>query len=148
MMNRRDLLLIGAGAIAMEAVGVGIASAAEGAPKSADAPGLAHSAFRKTAQGCVDAGTACLQHCLILLGKGDTSLAECAQAVNEMLAVCKAIGPLAAADSKHLKSAARLCLDVCTDCEKACRPHIDHHAVCKACAEACTTTIAEAKKIA
>lgn len=147
MMTRRDLLLVGAGAVALETVGVRVAAAAEGAPK-ADAPEQTHGAFQRAAQGCVDAGTACLQHCLTLLGKGDTSMAECAHAVNAMLAVCKAIGPLAAADSTHLKSAAPLCLDVCTDCEKACRPHLDHHAVCKACAEACTATIAEAKKIA
>ena len=89
-----------------------------------------------------------LQHCLVLLGKGNTSLNECAQAVNQMLAVCEMIGPLAAAESKYLKSVARLCADVCSDCEEACRPHMEHHAPCKACAEACTATVAEAKKIA
>lgn len=155
MVNRRELLLIGAGVIVTEAAGARLASAGEGAAKSAgtaaqagDAPGLAHRAFVQAAGTCVTAGTQCLQHCLTLLGKGDSSLGECAQAVNQMLAVCKVVGPLAAADSKYLKAMARLCVDVCTDCEQACRPHVDHHAVCKACAEACLATVAEAKKFA
>jgi Cys-rich four helix bundle protein (predicted Tat secretion target) len=96
----------------------------------------------------VNAGDACLQHCLDVLAKGDTSLGECAQSVRQMLAVCNAVGPIAVANSKYLKPMARLCVEVCSDCERICRKHGAHHAACKRCAEACARTVAEAKKAA
>jgi len=141
--TRREMMALGGTALALHAVRIGVASAAEtAAPAAEPASGLADAAA-----GCIAAGNACLQHCLDLLGKGDTSIAECSQTVRQMLAVCAAIGPLADAGSKHLKEAARLCLDVCTDCEAACRKHENHHAPCKRCADACARTIAEAKKV-
>jgi hypothetical protein len=39
---------------------------------------------------CIGAGNTCLDHCLTILGTGDTSLAECGKAVRNMLAVCNA----------------------------------------------------------
>jgi hypothetical protein len=65
-----------------------------------------------------------------------------------MLAVCRAAGPLAYADSKHLGALARLFADVCGDCGTACRKHEGRHAICKACADACAKTAAAAKKLA
>jgi Cys-rich four helix bundle protein (predicted Tat secretion target) len=144
-MNRRELLVGGGTMLATAAFQAATASAEGTASAGA---GQAHGSFAQAADKCVSVGTQCLEHCLTLLGQGDKSLGGCAQAVNEMLAVCRVVGPLAAADSTHLKALARLCADVCTDCEKACRPHADHHPVCKACAEACTAVIAEAKKVA
>ena len=141
IITRREMMTLGATAVALHGMRVGLAAAAEG-PAPEPRTGLADAAA-----ACVAAGDACLQHCLDLLGQGDTSLSECAHDVRQMIAVCAAIGPLADAGSKHLKDAARLCLDVCTDCEAACRKHENHHAPCKRCAEACARTIAEAKKI-
>ena len=127
--TRRDVLLVGASALAAQAAAIPLEAAAEPAP-----PGAALAA---AAGQCLQAGDACLQHCLDLLAKGDTSLGECAQNVRQMLAVCTAVGPIAVAGSRHLRAMARLCLDVCTDCEQACRKHEGHHAACKRCAEAC-----------
>ena len=141
--TRREVMTIGATALALHAVRVGFAGAAEtAAPAPEPRTGLADAAA-----GCVAVGDACLQHCLDLLGKGDTSLAECSESVRQKLAVCSAVGPLADAGSKHLKDAARLCVAVCSDCEGACRKHENHHAACKRCADACARTIAEAKKV-
>jgi Cys-rich four helix bundle protein (predicted Tat secretion target) len=84
----------------------------------------------------------------VLLAAGDEALGDCAKSVQQMLAVCRAAGPLVYADSKHLRAFAKLCADVCGDCETACRKHEGHHAICKQCAEACAKTVAEAKKLA
>jgi hypothetical protein len=46
---------------------------------------------------------------------------------------------------RHVKPAVQLCIDVCTDCERACRKHEAHHAVCKACADACAATVKAAR---
>jgi Cys-rich four helix bundle protein (predicted Tat secretion target) len=107
----------------------------------------ANAAFAAAAADCVEKGDACLQHCIASLSKGDTMMAECAAAVNDMLAVCRGMGTLALSGSKHLETAAQLCLAVCTDCAAACEPHVGHHETCKACHEACVRSIAEAKKL-
>lgn len=111
------------------------------------AAGSANAAFASATADCVEKGDACLQHCIAALSKGDTSMAECAAAVNEMLAICRGMGTLAASGSKHLQAAARLCVDVCTDCAAACEPHAGHHETCKACHEACVRSIEEGKKL-
>jgi Cys-rich four helix bundle protein (predicted Tat secretion target) len=109
--------------------------------------GPANATFAAATADCVEKGDACLQHCITLLSKGDTSMAECAAAVNVMLAVCRGMGTLAVSGSKHLQAAARLCVDVCSDCAAACEPHVGHHDTCKACHEACQQSIAEGKKL-
>jgi len=55
---------------------------------------------------------------------------------------------LAAFNSQYTPLLAKLCVDVCTDCEKPCRTYAEHHAVRKACADACLATIAQAKLMA
>lgn len=111
------------------------------------AGGPANAAFAAALADCTEKGQACLQHCITLLSKGDTSMAECAGAVNEMLAICHGMGVLALSDSKHLAAAAKVCHDLCSDCAAACKPHTGHHETCKACAEACEATMAEASKL-
>jgi len=142
--TRRAMLLASAGTIIAPAVATTVfATEGTAADGGADAGALAAAAAQ-----CIEAGNACLQHCLDMLGSGDTSLAECSQAVRQMLAICTAVGPIADARSKYLKPLARICLDACTDCEQACRKHEAHHAPCKHCAEACARTITEAKRFA
>ncbi len=125
----------------------GDAKADEHAGHEAPAAGSAHASLAAATADCVEKGEACLQHCIASLSKGDTMMAECAAAVNEMLAVCRGTGTLALAGSKHIKAAAQLCHDVCTDCAAACEPHVGHHETCKACHETCQRAIEEAKKL-
>ncbi|MCH9683589.1 MAG: Csp1 family four helix bundle copper storage protein [Deltaproteobacteria bacterium] len=129
-----------------DAKGGGEHAGHEGHGDAAGAP--ANEAFAAASADCTEKGQACLQHCIALLSKGDTSMAECAAAVHEMLAICNGVSVLALANSKHLKAGAALCQAVCSDCEAACKPHVGHHATCKACADACAAMIAEAKKLA
>lgn len=89
------------------------------------------------ASDCVKAGQACLVHCMEAFSAGDTSLVACARLVDQMLSVCGTLQKLAAAGSPRLGDMAKVALAICDDCEKECRKHADHHATCKACAEAC-----------
>lgn len=95
---------------------------------------------------CLKTGEACLAHCLYLLGNGDTSVAACAQSVNELLASCTALMKLAGQDSKFVPALAKVAAEVCASCEKECRKHADHHPECKACAESCAACVKECKK--
>jgi Cys-rich four helix bundle protein (predicted Tat secretion target) len=145
MIERRELLLAAAGATA----GALAARAAVAAPPARwpTTPPDVSSGLGEAAAQCVRSGEICLQHCLDLLGTGDTSLAACARLVTQMLAVCTAVGPIAAANSRYMPITARLCLEVCTDCERECRKHAEHHAVCKACADACAAAVEAAKRV-
>ena len=89
-----------------------------------------------------------MQHCLDALAKGDKSLGECAQMVNQMLAVCRAVGPIVDANGRFVRPMAQLCAEVCADCEQACRKHAQHHAICAQCADACAATVKAAKPLA
>jgi Cys-rich four helix bundle protein (predicted Tat secretion target) len=97
---------------------------------------------------CVAKGEACLAHCLILMGDGDKSMAGCAKAVNQMLALCGALQKLAAQSAPQTKALAKVALDACTECEKECKKHADKHAECKACRESCLECIKQCKAIA
>ncbi|MCW9047250.1 MAG: four-helix bundle copper-binding protein [Gammaproteobacteria bacterium] len=90
---------------------------------------------------CTATGNACIAHCLILLGNGDTEMAECAKSVQLMMPMCQAVGYHAAANSKHLNAMVKICQNICEECEKACRKHEDKHAECKACANSCSDMI-------
>lgn len=104
-------------------------------------------ALVKAAADCTAKGDACLSHCMETFVAGDTTMAACADAVQQMLPVCRAMSQLAAYDSKHLSDLARACIGVCTDCEKACREHAEHQKECKDCADACAALIEECKKL-
>jgi len=97
---------------------------------------------------CIRTGEACLDHCLSFFKKGDTSMAECADSVNQMLAMCTAMQKLASHNSKYAAEMAMTCVRVCKDCELACNKHAKKHEVCRACADACKDCIRACKQIA
>ena len=70
----------------------------------------AYEAVRAAAGHCVAAGQVCLNHCITLLSTGDTSMKDCAVAVNQMLALCGAIQNLAAQNSRLTPSLAKVCV--------------------------------------
>jgi Cys-rich four helix bundle protein (predicted Tat secretion target) len=148
--NRRELLLVGAGAAMAKALTVTTAcanqpGAGKPAPDDLDRapPPKAQSAdaLAELLAECTRVGQICLQHCIALLAKGDTSMAACTQTVHEMLAVCHGTLVLALAGSTHLSQATSLCKAVCESCEAACKVHAGHHAECGECAAACRATI-------
>jgi Cys-rich four helix bundle protein (predicted Tat secretion target) len=138
-MTRRQLLLGAAYVVAASAAGARQAAAqGRGAPAS----------LAQAVAGCIEAGNACMQHCLDLLAKGDESLGACAKSVHEMLAVCTATGVLLAGDSPLKARQVELCVAACAQCEQACEPHADHHAPCRRCRDACRATIVAARRAA
>ena len=143
----RRRLLMGAGAAAV-AVAAGNSAFAATGHEHHHPGGGANEGVIDSSLACVKTGQACLDHCIELFKQGDTSVAECADTVQEMLAACTALSQLASANSRHLGAMAKVCIGICEDCEKACREHEDKHPACKACADACKTCIDECKKVA
>jgi len=96
---------------------------------------------------CTVTGEECLQHCMEMFAKGDTSMADCAAAVRDMLVMVEATRELAAQKSPLLAKAAALCATACESCKKVCEKYAKHP-VCKACAESCAECVKECKKAA
>lgn len=143
-MNRRELLL-GAAAIA--------AAATTGRVFAADMHEHHHemsarnTGLIEAASDCVLKAQICLQHCLVLLGKGDTTMAACAKSASQVEAVCGALQKLAAAEAKSLPQMAKLAMAICKECEEECKK-TEKHPECKACKEACAACYKECEKIA
>lgn len=155
-MNRRDLLSASAAAALTQAFATACVSAQPGAtpaapPKPKHTVGGAiaaptntdaeYAALADAAADCVTAGETCLTHCIEMLAKGHKGMAACAEAVDAMLAVCRATQALAAKQSAHARAMARLCSDVCSACAEACKAHAKMHATCAACETACNKTV-------
>lgn len=107
-----------------------------------------HQALIDAALLCVSKGEACVPHCVGLLAGGDVSLGECLEKVLVTIPMCTAVSRAAGLDATRLKEIAKVCGDICADCEIVCRKHEKHHAVCKDCAEACAAFVKESKKLA
>ena len=122
-----------------------VTAVAKAAPKDKPAPEgnpLVDAAF-----DCQKKSEACLTHCLTMFAAGDTSMAACAAAVRETIATSGTLAALAAANSKHTRDLAKVCADVCKDCEAECRKHAKMSA-CRECADACARMIQEVARLA
>lgn len=149
-MNRRDALTSLGGAAAALAL---TRSAFAGEPKATPAKGAPAAAavdtkaLAEAADACADAAEDCIEHCIAMLSSGDKSMADCFAAARAMKPVCEALENLAKLNSPHLKAYAAVCAKLCRDCEKACKPHADMHAVCKTCMDACAKCAALCEKV-
>lgn len=146
-MNRRDLLLSSA-AVAGVLVTQNVWAQEGGERSEIFSFDHTHAALLRSLGKCLTIAEACRAHCNQLLAGGDTSVAGCAKTVDEMIAGCRMLSTLAANKSNHLVAAGKLAAQLCADCEKQCRIHENHHAICKACAEACKECGAACAKLA
>jgi len=147
-MERREMLgTLGALALAGVAAHTTTASAAEDHSHH-HSGGAKYQPLINATGDCVAKGEICLAHCLILMGDGDKSMAGCAKAVNQMLALCGALQKLAAQSAPQTKALAKVALEACSECEKECKKHADKHAECKACRESCLECIKQCKAVA
>ena len=137
-MNRRELILA-TGALA-------VSGAASAAPDAGTAPGKPPNLV-ELGSACIQVGEECQAHCFKELAAGDTSLAGCARSVTMMLAMCRALVTAAAQGSPRLKDVARVCGQVCRDCEKECKPHAGHHDICRRCMESCRACATGCEKV-
>jgi len=93
-----------------------------------------------TAYDCVKHANACLAECNRALAQGESSMAECQEAVLSMISVCEAAATNATfnlVDRKLLSNLIKVCGEFCEYCSKACEPHAEHYAECKNCMESC-----------
>ncbi len=106
-----------------------------------------HKALIDSAFACLNHGEICINHCLTTLSTGDTSLKDCMRSVSVMMPMCAALARAGALEAARLKDIAKVCIDICADCETECKKHAEHHAACKACGQSCADCIAECKKV-
>lgn len=132
MTVQRREVLTAAGALLV----AGVAPAAAAEHKHHSKPTAVEAVF-DNALACGATGELCVAHCFEILQQGDTSIAGCAQSVNEMLAVNHAVERLAAMNSPRLGEVARAALAVYKHCENQCEKHAAKHEVCKKCANCC-----------
>jgi Cys-rich four helix bundle protein (predicted Tat secretion target) len=109
--------------------------------------GTPNHALIDAASDCVVKAQACVGHCIVAMGKGETDLAACAASASQVEAVCATLQKLAAMNSRHLAAYARMAIEVCKECEDECKK-TEKHPECKACLEACVACRKECKKLA
>ncbi len=146
--SRRELLIgagIGAGALATLAAS-GHARAAGHHDHAQHAPQRPE--LLKALEECTSTGRRCVSHCLTTFAEGDTSLADCARAVHEMVAVCEAMETLTISNSSHLAVLAKACVDVCETCRAECEKHAKMHKECRECMEACDRLLPRLEQVA
>ncbi len=143
--SRRDLLK---GLLATSAVmATGSALATEDhSHHQHHAMGKINKALVKIANECAQHGDECIDHCIELFKSGDTTVARCAETVNEMIVMCRALAKMGTYQSEQLVAVAKICIDVCQVCADECGKHAKHPQ-CKACEESCLECIKECKKI-
>jgi Cys-rich four helix bundle protein (predicted Tat secretion target) len=144
-MNRRAALT---GAATLVAAAIAGTARAANEHQAHQHGGAAAASLAGAASDCLQKGQVCLDHCLQLLGSGDTSMVGCARAVTEMQAICQAVQQLANSGSKHLGRIAAVAKTACLDCAAECRKHADKHAPCKDCMESCEACARECEKVA
>lgn len=138
-MNRRNALAaIGAASL----VGLGSHASANDhahhhSPKQKGASKAKYAELLASASHCVSTGEVCMTRCLEVMATGDTGMAECAQKVNQLIAVCENLQKLAAQNAALVPMAAQLGKAACEQCAESCKPHNDHHPECKDCYDAC-----------
>ncbi len=99
-------------------------------------------------QGCTAAVSVCIAHCQRLLATGNKSMGRCLRTALDCDVVCNATLKAAGLSSDFTPALAKVSVDAMNACVEACKPHIEHHAECKACYDACKTAIAAANKLA
>jgi Cys-rich four helix bundle protein (predicted Tat secretion target) len=115
-----------------------------------DGHGLARAAGLNDAlipayQTCIQTAEACISHCQQRLAQGDKSLGDCLRTALETDTVCSAVLKMAGLNSRFTAAIAKQSIPVMQACVEACKEHVDHHAQCKACHDACLKAIDAAK---
>ena len=142
---RRNILLGGGAVLGMAATG-GV-FAGSGHDHHHHHKNMGDDPLIKATLECISTSQACLAHCIDEFKRGETEMADCAQAVQEAAAMCGAMLQMTYLGSQHLKKVAAGCLSVCESCEKACDEFADKHDTCKVCRDSCQTLIKQLKHV-
>lgn len=109
--------------------------------------GATKGSLAAAAADCSLKSQACLDHCLVMLGHGDQTLAECANLTIQVQAICSSLQRLAVSNSRYLPQLAQLAQQACRDCAAECRKHAENHETCKACMQSCEACAEECGKV-
>jgi len=97
-------------------------------------------------QDCIRASQVCIAHCQQSLAQGDKSLGDCLRTALDTEVLCTAVAKLANLNSQFTPALAKQSIAVMQVCVDACKEHVDHHAQCKACHDACLKAIDAARR--
>lgn len=155
-MQRRDLLQLSSAFAAVCASGlIAQRAGAQGTPVHDHAAMASNSKVEPrrydslipSFQSCTAAVSACIAHCQTLLAEGDKSLGLCLRTALDCDVTCGAVLKAAELNSSFTPGLARTAVAAMDACAMACEPHVDHHAECKACRDACLSAIDAARKL-
>jgi Cys-rich four helix bundle protein (predicted Tat secretion target) len=159
-MQRRHALTFAAGAAALAANGLLSSRAAAqdhaghdhaammAAAKAAPAKPRKYDALVKPLSECMAAVQVCMNHCQVVLATGDKSMGDCLRTALDCDVVCGAALKAAGLNSAYTPALAKTAQAAMEACVKSCKPHIEHHAECKGCHDACLVAIDAIRKMA
>lgn len=98
----------------------------------------------KAFSACAAASSECIAHCQKSLATGDKSMADCLRTSLDCDALCEAVAKLARYESAQAPAIAKAAIPAMKACADACKPHVEHHAVCKSCFDACNAAVSAA----
>jgi Cys-rich four helix bundle protein (predicted Tat secretion target) len=98
-------------------------------------------------QACTAATAMCIDHCQVLLAQGDKGMADCLRTALDCDVTCAAVLKAATLNSTFTPALAKTALLAMDACVKACKPHVDHHAECRNCHDACLSAMAAVRKL-
>jgi Cys-rich four helix bundle protein (predicted Tat secretion target) len=146
-MERRDFVRAGLAGAAVGLANSSIASSQEhqhgGGSKEAYVPPEISEELKRvaeTAHDCVRHAVACIAECNRVLATGESSMADCQEAVLSMVSVCEATAANATmylAGDELLKQLVDVCREFCDHCAEACEPHAEHYPECRNCMDSC-----------
>jgi Cys-rich four helix bundle protein (predicted Tat secretion target) len=139
-MNRREILMRGAGALGAVAAAESLLSAISASPalaKGSQFDKKAAADLMASARRCIQTGLLCADHCIEMLGAGQKDMVDCLKSVTDLVASCEALEKLAANQSTHLGTLAKAAAVICADCAKTCEPYLQKMQPCKDCYDAC-----------
>lgn len=146
-MDRRQLVQLGALAFAPAAFAAPSGHEGHGGGHGREPAGGRATALIRAYQACTAAISACIAHCQVLLADGDKSLGECLRTALDCDVTCGATLKAASLQSSHTGALARVAVASMKECIEACKPHLEHHAECKACHDACVAAVRASRRI-
>jgi len=142
-MDRRDFILSSATLAAFTLTGRAEAADTKkhhAGHQAATARDPALEELAEEASECIEKLEACIPYCITFFQDGDPSLAECLATALRLRPVVSAMSSVVAFDGKPTDSTRALaaaCAKFCRECEQACEPHYEMHAVCRECGKTC-----------
>jgi Cys-rich four helix bundle protein (predicted Tat secretion target) len=106
-----------------------------------------YAALEAAAGLCLDTAEDCLRECFGMLASRDASMAACADAATALIAACRAVRTLAAANSVRVPIFAKAVEQACIGCRLEC-DRFPGIAACVACGDACASCAAECRWVA